>query len=569
MKQIQLKKILPVVFALVSLAGVYSGEYEDLLDKYTIYYAEIKAEAEARAKAEAKAKAVAEARAKAEAKARAEAEAIAKIKPEIEKIMVKIPGKNYKMMTTEVTQGLYKFVMGENPSWFRKDNKRLTEKEKSKVPENTDSYPVEQVSCYDAIYFCNKLSQALGLEPVYSVDGIKDVTRWGYTPHKKEEIKGKITQNIDASGYRLPTEEEWVYSANGGQYYKYAGSDNLNEVGWYGGWYGGNSGDMTHPVAQKKPNGYGLYDMSGNVWEWCWNSASSIGCSRGGSWDGSETSCWVYSRYDYYANYRLNDDGFRLVRTIYYAEIKAEEEARAEAEAKAKAKAEEKIMVKIPGKNYEMMNTEVTQGLYKSIMGENPSWFRKDNKKLNEEEKSKLPENTDSYPVEQVSWYDAIYFCNKLSQKGGLEPVYSVNGSTDVTKWGYTPPEWEEIKGKITQNIDANGYRLPTEEEWEYAARGGQNYEYAGSNNLGEVGWYYENSGYMTHPVAQKKPNGYGLYDMSGNVWEYISENYNDGRCERGGGWYLDSDYCKVDYRSYDSAYSCHSYGFRLARTIK
>ena len=255
---------------------------------------------------------------------------------------------------------------------------------------------------------------------------------------------------------------------------------------------------------------------------------------------------------------------------------KIAEAAAAEAEARAKAKALnakaqiEKVMVKIPGKNYEMMNTEVTQGLYKAVMGENPSWFRKDNndEDLDEDEKeiiAKLPENTDSYPVEYVSWYDAIYFCNKLSQKCGLEPVYSVNGSTDVTKWGYTPHEWEEIKEKITQNIDANGYRLPTEEEWEYAARGGQNYEYAGSNNLGEVGWYYDNSGDMTHPVAQKKPNGYGLYDMSGNVWEY----YNDGRGERGGGWYLDSDYCKVDYRSYDSVYSCHSYGFRLARTIK
>ena len=234
-------------------------------------------------------------------------------------------------------------------------------------------------------------------------------------------------------------------------------------------------------------------------------------------------------------------------------------------------------MVKIPGKNYEMMNTEVTQGLYKSIMGENPSWFRKDNndEDLDEDEKeiiAKLPENTDSYPVEYVSWYDAIYFCNKLSQKGGLEPVYSVNGSTDVTKWGYTPHNGNKISGKITKNSDVNGYRLPTEEEWEYTARGGQNYKYAGSDNLNEVGWYYDNSGDMTHPVAQKKPNGYGLYDMSGNVWEWcwdIYENY-DYRCERGGSWYGSSYNCKVDYRDYDNAYDRYDiYGFRLARTIK
>lgn len=212
----------------------------------------------------------------------------------------------------------------------------------------------------------------------------------------------------------------------------------------------------------------------------------------------------------------------------------------------------QETFVKIPGKNFAMMKTEVTQKLYTLIMGSNPSYFKSEN-----------------HPVEMVNWYDAVYFCNKLSEKFGYTPVYSVNGTTDVTKWNYTPHNGNSIRGNVKQNTNANGFRLPTVEEWEYAAKGGQNYTYSGSNNLDEVGWNNYNSGNRTHPVAQKKANGYGLYDMSGNVWEWcwdVNPVYSNGRYNRGGGYYGYDDYYKVSsHRDGASAYDRYDcLGFRI-----
>lgn len=217
----------------------------------------------------------------------------------------------------------------------------------------------------------------------------------------------------------------------------------------------------------------------------------------------------------------------------------------------------ERKMVNIPARKIKMLNTEVTQNLYTTIMYSNPSEFKGVNN-----------------PVECVSWYDAIYFCNKLSEYCGYTPVYSVNGTTDVTKWDYVPHKGNSISGTITENINANGYRLPTVEEWQYAARGGQNYTYSGSDNLDKVGWYSKNSGYKTHPVAQKKANGYGLYDMSGNVGEWcwdVEPYHSNWRYFCGGSWLRDDYYCEVNFRGYIHAGSNlgDSFGFRIVRTIK
>ncbi len=231
----------------------------------------------------------------------------------------------------------------------------------------------------------------------------------------------------------------------------------------------------------------------------------------------------------------------------------------------------ESKMVAIPGTKYRMGQTQVTQRLYKKVMGENPSYFQRSNDDLAEERKDELEGNTSNNPVEHVSWYDAVCFCNKLSIKEGLTPAYSVDGETDPEYWGYTPHQRESIDSDVDCNFSANGYRLPTNDEWEDAAKGGENYRYSGSDDLDEVGWYGDNSNHVTHPVAQKMANGYGLYDMSGNVFEWVWEALPDGpacRFYRGGSYYLDADYCEVSYRDYyhgtDGWDLC--LGFRLLR---
>ena len=173
---------------------------------------------------------------------------------------------------------------------------------------------------------------------------------------------------------------------------------------------------------------------------------------------------------------------------------------------------------------------EVTQAQWQEIMGSNPSYF---------------DYNSDKHPVDNVSWEDVQEFITKLNQKTGKK------------------------------------YRLPTEAEWEYAARGGYNYKYSGSDTLTDVAWYYDNSGQKTHPVGQKRPNKLGIYDMSGNVYEWCQDWYgsyssasqtnptgpNSGsyRVLRGGSWNSSTENCRVSKRnSNPQSGRYYGGGFRL-----
>lgn len=232
----------------------------------------------------------------------------------------------------------------------------------------------------------------------------------------------------------------------------------------------------------------------------------------------------------------------------------------------------ESKMVAIPGKNYRMGQTPVTQRLYKKLMGENPSWFQRSNDELDDKQRDALEGNTANNPVENVSWYDAVCFCNRLSIVEGLTPAYSMDGETVPDYWGYMLHQGESIESEVECDFDANGYRLPMNDEWEEAAKGGEDYTYSGSDDLDEVGWYDDNSNNVTHPVAQKMANGYGLYDMSGNIWEWMWEagpGYPDGRFVRGGSLCRNSGNCEVSDRCGNYAYYQFSdVGFRLLRPL-
>ena len=225
----------------------------------------------------------------------------------------------------------------------------------------------------------------------------------------------------------------------------------------------------------------------------------------------------------------------------------------------------------------EVCKYPTTQKMWIEVMENNPSKFKGDNK-----------------PVECVTWWQALDYCNKLSEKYDLEPVYDLSKSAQgilmIKELG-----GETVYPDVANFKNTEGFRLPTEVEWEWFARGGQkaidegtfDYRYSGSDDINEVAWYYDNSGDQTHDVGLKKPNQLGLYDCTGNVWEWCydtTENIEEGknyiykafdssntyRREKGGTWWSYAEDCAVLFRNDDEATNAPSYiGFRLVRTVQ
>jgi formylglycine-generating enzyme required for sulfatase activity len=455
--------------------------------------------------------------------------------------------KAFYMQTTEVTQGQWKAVMGTEP-W--KGERYVKE-----GPNCAASW----VSWDDAVAYCKKLSEA----------------------------EGKT--------YRLPTEAEWEYACRAGTETRWSFGDDEKVLGDYA-WYKENAYDIgeryAHQVRLKKPNAFGLYDMHGNVWEWCHDyygdvyykqspqkdpmgpASGDYRVLRGGSWDYySRDSRSAFRSWDVADSRSDVLDGFRLVRELddltqstpppapptapviesitntigmKLKEIPAGTFTMGSPETEEGRYEDEHQHQITISKAFDMQTTEVTQGQWKAVMGTEP-W-----------KGGQYVKEGPDYPAVYVSWDDAVAYCKKLSEK------------------------------------ESKTYRLPTEAEWEYACRAGTKTAWSFGDDekkLGDYAWYNKNAWDVDEKYARqvglKKPNAFGLYDMHGNVYEWCHDYYDEDyykqspekdpsgppsgsyRVLRGGSWGGFSRYSRSANRGRTVAGRRRDdFGFRLVREL-
>jgi formylglycine-generating enzyme required for sulfatase activity len=473
-----------------------------------------------------------------------------------------------------------------------------------------DNFPMYYVSWYDALVFCNKLSMQEGLSPAYRINGSTNPAAWGSVPTNSNATWNAVQIVSSSNGYRLPTEAQWEYACRAGTYTPFNTGNNITtDQANYSGDnpYNGNPGGIylgrTTEVGSFAPNDWNLYDMHGNVWEWCWDwydtyasdaqtdptgaVSGTLRMARGGAWDTIGSS--LRSAYRFSPNsgpgYVGSIMGFRLVRPIASSggnqtliemiQIQGGNFTMGSPESETGSTSIERPQHLVMLSGFSMGKYPVTQAQYQAVMGTNPSDFTT----------AVSPEtSTANRPVENVSWDDAIVFCNKLSMRESLSPAYSISGSTDPAVWGTVPTTSNTTWNAVIIVAGSNGYRLPTEAQWEYACRAGTTTAYNTGDTISDnTGWYSGNSGERTHTVGEKSVNAYGLYDMHGNVWEwcwdwyaaYVSETQTDPigpetgpmRVKRGGAWYYSAPILRSASRTINNPQYVDNYnGFRLVR---
>ena len=424
----------------------------------------------------------------------------------------------------------------------------------------------------------------------------------------------KLTEQAQHDGtlptgyeYTLPTEAQWEYACRAGTTGPFGGDGILDDMGWYR----DNSGGHKHPVGKKKPNAWGLYDMHGNVWQWCVDGYGNDGYGaqpysnqypsgaavdpfgrgplraiRGGSWRNDPANCRsaIRNRRDPSLRYAGNI-GFRVAlapwnrvhsdrvhsrwkdgvmsgmtgrRGIYRGPRQPQDWTVPEANLpmlwiasgtftmgnsanETGLPNDENQYEATLTKGYWLGKFPVTTTQWQVVMGNNPC---ADNNE------------TGNGPVESITWDQAMEFCRRLTER--------------AWKDGTLPDGYE--------------YTLPTEAQWEYACRAGATDAPGGEGVLSDVGWFAENSGGHKHPVGEKGPNGWGLFDMQGNVSQWCLDGYGaypagaamdpagpefaSRRVARGGSYKSHfSPYWSIIRYGFVPNYREYNLGFRLALT--
>ncbi len=494
----------------------------------------------------------------------------------------------------EVTQEQWQAMMGNNPAWFKGTKN-----------------PAESVSWDDCQTFLAK-------------------------------INGKVAGRV----FRLPTEAEWEWACRAGAATRFSFGDADAELGEYA-WHPSNSERRTHPVGQKKPNAWGLHDMHGNVWEWCaspytdrFDGSESKGedapsplrvlrggswSAVGGSWSPKPALCRCAERSSNYPApaFGYVHVGLRLASSatsgapgvpLLVTEApmvalpprpKAPEEGLPVAQPKPSEVTEPKARVE-PGLQWpfdvreakrrqeetaKALGVKVEEAVDlgggvkldlvlipagRFVIGSPPGEQDRDQDEDQQTVTIEKPFLIGKYEVTQEQW-QGIMGSNPAGCKGTKNPVETVS--------------WNDccaFIGKLNQKVPGEGFRLPTEAEWEWACRAGAAtaFHWGDSwNDLGDYAWSFDNSARSTQPVGRKKPNAWGLYDMAGNVWEWCASPYaswyngsqqksagDPGACPvlRGGSWdCFGRNSCRCADRTLHLPSSRYRhYGFRVARTV-